>query len=104
MNRFAFKMKLNPGQAEEYRRRHDAIWPELAQLLTKAGISNYSIHLDSETNTLFGYLERSDGHSMAELPLDPVMKKWWAYMGDIMATNADGSPVAIPLEEMFYLA
>lgn len=104
MNRFAFKMKLNPGMAEEYRRRHDVIWPELAKLLRDAGISNYSIHLDAETHVLFGYLERTDDHGMDSLPLQPVMKKWWAYMGDIMATNADGSPVAIPLEEMFYLA
>jgi len=103
MSRFAFKMKLNPGMADEYRRRHDEIWPELADLLRASGISNYSIHLDSETHTLFGYLERSDGHSMERLPQHPVMRKWWAYMGDIMATNADGSPVAIPLEEMFYL-
>lgn len=102
MNRFAFKMKLNPGMADEYKRRHDAIWPELAELLREAGISNYSIHLDADSNTLFGYLERTDQHGMDNLPRHPVMKKWWAYMGDIMATNADGSPIAIPLAEMFY--
>jgi L-rhamnose mutarotase len=104
MKRFAFKMSLKPGMADEYRRRHDALWPELGELLKAAGISNYSIHLDAETHTLFGYLERTDDHGMAELPSQPVMKKWWAYMGDIMATNPDGSPVAIALEEMFYLA
>lgn len=102
MNRFAFKMNLYPGMADEYKRRHDAIWPELAELLRDAGISNYSIHLDADSNTLFGYLERSDKHGMDSLPDHPVMKKWWAYMGDIMATNADGSPIAIPLAEMFY--
>jgi L-rhamnose mutarotase len=103
MGRYAFKMKLNPGMADEYRRRHDEIWPDLADLLRAVGISNYSIHLDSQSHTLFGYLERTDSHGMDRLPEHPVMKKWWAYMGDIMATNADGSPVAIPLEEVFYL-
>lgn len=104
MQRHAFKMRLNPGMEAEYTRRHNEIWPELADLLRKAGISNYSIHLDRETNTLFGYLERRDDHMMDDLPNHPVMKKWWAWMGDIMATNPDGSPVAIPLAETFYMA
>jgi L-rhamnose mutarotase len=103
MQRHAFKMRLNPGMETEYTRRHDEIWPELVQLLKDTGISNYSIHLDAETNTLFGYLERRDDHTMDNLPNHAVMQRWWAYMGDIMATNPDGSPVAIPLAETFYL-
>lgn len=103
MQRHAFKMRLNPGMEAEYTRRHDEIWPELVQLLKDSGILNYSIHLDRETNTLFGYLERREDHAMDDLPNHPVMQRWWAYMGDIMATNPDGSPVAIPLTETFYL-
>ena len=103
MPRHAFKMRLNPGAEAEYIRRHDALWPELAALLRASGISNYSIHLDRETNTLFGYLERTEDHGMDDLPSHPVMQRWWAYMGDIMATNPDGSPVAIPLVETFHL-
>ena len=103
MPRYAFKMFLNPGQRDEYKRRHDAIWPELKALLTKAGVSNYSIHLDDETDILFAYLERPREHGMDDLPRDPVMRRWWAHMGDIMQTNPDGSPVAVPLTEMFYL-
>ncbi len=103
MQRHAFKMRLNPGMEAEYTRRHDEIWPELVQLLKDTGISNYSIHLDRETNTLFGYLERREDHSMDDLPHHPVMQRWWTHMGDIMATNPDGSPVAIPLTETFFL-
>lgn len=103
MQRHAFKMRLNPGMEAEYTRRHDEIWPDLVQLLKDTGISNYSIHLDRETNTLFGYLERREDHGMDDLPNHPVMQRWWAWMGDIMATNPDGSPVAIPLTETFYL-
>jgi L-rhamnose mutarotase len=103
MQRHAFKMFLNPGMKAEYRKRHDEIWPELVKLLTEAGISNYSIHLDEETNILFGYLERADDHRMDDLPNHPVMKKWWAHMKDIMAYNSDGTPVAIGLEEVFYM-
>ena len=104
MQRHAFKMRLNPGMEAEYTRRHDAIWPDLVQLLKDTGISNYSIHLDRETMTLFGSLERRDDHTMDDLPNQPVMKRWWAHMGDIMATNPDGSPIAIPLAETFYMA
>ena len=104
MQRHAFKMYLNPGAKDEYRRRHDEIWPELADLLRAAGITNYSIHLDAETSILFGYLERRDGHGMDDLPNHPVMRRWWKFMGDIMRTNPDGSPVAIPIAEVFYMA
>lgn len=104
MQRHAFKMQLNPGMEAEYIRRHDAIWPDLVTLLRDAGITNYSIHLDRETMILFGYLERREDHGMDGLPNQPVMKKWWDYMGDIMSTNPDGSPIAIPLVETFYMA
>jgi L-rhamnose mutarotase len=103
MPRHAFKMFLHPGQRDEYKRRHDAIWPELKALLKGAGVSNYSIHLDPDTNTLFGYLERPEGHAMDDLPGHPVMRRWWDHMRDIMAANPDGSPVSAPLSEMFYL-
>jgi L-rhamnose mutarotase len=101
--RYAFKMFLNPGCADEYRRRHDALWPELAKLLREAGIANYSIHLDEETSILFAYLERSAGHRMAALADQPIMRRWWDHMKDIMRANPDGSPVAVPLAEMFHL-
>ena len=103
MPRLAFKMFLNPGAAHEYRRRHDAIWPELKALLSEAGVRNYSIHLDPDTNTLFAYLERDDTHRMDDLTKHPVMQRWWAYMKDIMAANPDGSPVTAPLAEVFHL-
>jgi len=103
MQRYAFKMFLNPGETHEYRRRHDAIWPELKALLGQSGVSNYSIFLDPDTNTLFAYLERADDHRMNEVTKHPVMQRWWAHMKDIMAANPDGSPVTAPLIEMFHL-
>lgn len=104
MEKYAFRMRLNPGMAEEYRARHDAIWPELVTLLKDAGISDYSIHLDAETGLLFGVLWRTENHTMADLPSHPVMRKWWAYMADIMETRADNEPVAVPLTTVFHLS
>ncbi|OLP57958.1 L-rhamnose mutarotase [Xaviernesmea oryzae] len=99
----AFTMTLHPGMEEEYRRRHDAIWPELVTLLREAGVSDYSIHLDRETNTLFGRLTRPRDHGMDALPDHPVMKRWWAHMADIMETNPDNSPVQGQLVTLFHL-
>lgn len=103
LEKYAFKMKLNPGMEAEYRKRHDEIWPELSALLREAGVSDYSIHLDRETNTLFGVLSRPADHSMANLPGHPVMKRWWAHMADIMESNPDNSPVQSDLVTVFHL-
>jgi L-rhamnose mutarotase len=103
MTRIAFKMKLHAGVVEEYKRRHDEIWPELAKLLKDTTVSDYSIFLDESTNSLFATLKVEQRELMDQLPSHPVMKKWWAYMKDLMESNADNSPVSIPLNEVFYL-
>jgi L-rhamnose mutarotase len=101
--RFVFRMRLNEGQEKEYKRRHDAIWPELVTLLKDAGVSDYSIHLDTETNLLIGVLIRREDHSMDALPDHPVMAKWWAHMADIMETQPNNAPVAVPLPRLFHM-
>ncbi len=103
MTRTAFKMKLKPGCEAEYKKRHDEIWPELAQLIKESGVYDYSIFLDSETNILFAVQKQSGGQGSQDLGLNPVVRKWWDYMSDIMDSNPDGSPVTIPLTEVFYL-
>ena len=103
MHRLAFKMKLFKGNEDEYRKRHEAIWLELKDLLKETGVSDYSIFLDVETNFLFGVMKIENPLKLDELPHHPVMKKWWAYMKDIMESNNDDSPVSIPLKEVFYL-
>ena len=99
----AFKMKLKPGLKDEYKRRHDMIWPELSKLLKEAGISNYSIFLDEETNILFAVQSISGSSNSQDLSKNEIVKKWWAYMADIMDSNADNSPVTKSLETMFHL-
>jgi len=96
-------MKLFKGCEDEYKKRHDEIWDELKELLKRSGINDYSIFLDETTNELFGYLQIDDVKKLDELPNEPVMKKWWAYMKDLMETNEDDSPISVPLKEVFYL-
>lgn len=103
MPRVAFKMKLFNGLQEEYKRRHNEIWPELKTLLKKNGIEDYSIFLDEETNILIGVLKIQSESKLAELRQYATMKKWWAFMKDIMESNEDNSPVTVPLKEVFYL-
>jgi len=95
-------MKLKPGFEAEYEKRHDEIWPELSRTLSEAGVSDYSIFFDRETLILFAVQKLADGHSADRLPENPIVKKWWAYMSDIMETNPDNSPVCILLPEVFH--
>jgi len=103
MKRVSFTMKLHHGQLSEYKKRHDEIWPELVSLLKESGISNYSIFLNEEDNTLFGVLESSNETARENLPNSPIMKRWWGYMKDIMDSNPDNSPVSTPLKEVFFM-
>lgn len=103
MLRLAFKMKLKPNSAVEYVRRHDAIWPELKQLLKDKGVSEYSIFLDSETNTLFAFQKVSGDGGSQDLADNELIQRWWKYMEDLMETNPDSSPVSVSLREVFYL-
>ena len=103
MTRNAFKMQLKPGVVAEYKKRHDELWPELAAALKAAGVSDYSIFLDEETLMLFAVQKLGEKNSAAELPDSPIVRKWWNYMAPLMETNADNSPAAKPLKEVFHL-
>lgn len=103
MKQLAFTMKLYKGCEEEYKRRHDAIWPELTGLLSSNGVSDYSIFLEEKNLTLFAVLKIKDEQQLSALSLHPVMKRWWDYMKDLMETNEDHSPVTNPLQPVFYL-
>ena len=103
MKRLAFKMHLNEGQKEEYKKRHNEIWPELKRLLKDAGVSEYSIFLDEETNILFAFQKVSGVGGSQNLGETEIVQLWWKFMADIMKTNSDNSPVTVELEEVFYM-
>ena len=103
MKRLAFKMFLNPGQKEEYKKRHDGFWPELNKLLKEAGVSESVIFLDEESGYLFAFQKVDGEGGSQDLGQNEIVQKWWKYMSDIMKTNPDNSPVSVPLEEVFYM-
>jgi len=98
-----FKMKLFPGMDKEYRRRHDELWPEMCDMIHEYGGKNYSIFLDAETNTLFGYIEIESEDRWASSADTEICRRWWHFMADIMETNPDESPVSVDLVPVFHL-
>jgi L-rhamnose mutarotase len=88
--------------AAEYKKRHDEIWPELSKAIREAGISDFTIYLDEETDTLFSVQKLAPGHTAAKLRDTELMRKWWAHMAPLMETNPDLSPVRTPLKEVFH--
>lgn len=98
-----FKMKLLPGMEEEYERRHNLLWPEMKDSIHKFGGKNYTIFLDKETLTLFGTIEIEDEEKWRQQADDPINRKWWDFMADIMETNPDNSPLSVDLHEVFHL-
>lgn len=102
MIRKAGIMTVYDGFYDEYKRRHDELWPEMASELKKYGAHNYSIFLDEETGKLFAYVEIEDEEKWAQMSNSPICAKWWAYMADIMETYPDKSPVYKSLKDVFY--
>jgi L-rhamnose mutarotase len=103
MIRKGFVMQLRPGHVDEYRRRHQPIWPELQEVLREHGVHNYSIFLHPQTLQLFGYAEIESDERWAAIAATPVCRRWWNYMEDLMATNPDASPVTVSLDEAFHM-
>lgn len=96
-------MRLYPGQADEYERRHNQLWPEMIEMIHAHGGKNYSIFLDRDTDILFGYIEIEDPARWSQGADTAINRKWWDFMADIMDTNPDNSPVAQDLQLMFHL-
>lgn len=104
MIRKAFVMRVNPGKEAEYQRRHSPIWKELSDELHRHGGHNYSIFLDPKTQQLFGYVEIESEERWAAVAKTDACQRWWKFMGDIMPSNPDNSPVSNDLKEVFHLA
>ena len=95
--KYAWRGKIVPGMQEEYKKRHDNIWPEMKEVLADAGIVNYSIWMQGEE--LFGYYECEKGvEYAAKVQAESnVVKKWDEYMKDILIMEKDPVTGAQPL-------
>ena len=103
MIRKAFLMSVNSDAHDEYEKRHQPIWDDLAGVLKHHGVANYSIFLDEETSQLFGYVEIESEERWNAIADTDECRRWWSYMRDIMPTNDDDSPISRELKEVFHL-
>ena len=105
MERAAFIFKIRPEMKEEYKKVHDEIWPELAEAIRDAGISNYSIFFRKD-GTLFAYLEADDfSGAMEQLGKTDVNERWQKYMDRFFVKEDPtilGPEIEI-IEEVFHL-
>jgi L-rhamnose mutarotase len=101
--RKAFRMAVHPGHEAEYEGRHRPIWEELERTLVEHGVGTYSIYLDPDTRDLFAYVEVEDEARWASVAQTDVCRRWWRHMREIMPANADDSPVARELREVFHI-
>jgi L-rhamnose mutarotase len=99
--RVGFVMQLKPGFEAVYRQKHDDIWPEMIASLHSYGIRNYTIF--RRGSTLFAYYECDDPSLVEQQRHDPVVQRWWQMMHPYMDYNADGTPWAEPIEEVFHM-
>ena len=99
----AVRMTVFPDKHEEYKKRHDELWPEMKDMLANHGCTSYTIQLDEKTSSLFCYLEIEDEVLFAKTADTEINRKWWDYMVDVMDTHPDNSPVSVDLINVFEL-
>ena len=106
MKRLGMVIRLRPGNEEEYKRYHAAVWPEILRKITECNIRNYSVFF--KDNLLFGYLEYHGDdikEDWAKMAADKKTQEWWAIMGPMqepLATRKPGEWWA-EMEEVFHL-
>jgi L-rhamnose mutarotase len=96
-------MTVDPGQQDEYARRHHSIWRDMRDTLLSHGVRTYSIFLDVATNDLFAYVEYDSEDRWAAIAATESCQRWWKFMREVMPANDDNSPVSRRLTEVFHL-
>jgi len=105
MTRVCFLLKVRTEKLDEYRRRHQQVWPEMLDALRAAGWHNYSLFLRPD-GLLVGYLETPDfEQARARMQDHPVNARWQADMAPFFESLEQGTADAsmMPLDEVFHL-
>jgi L-rhamnose mutarotase len=78
MKRYGSLIKIKPKKLEEYKKIHADIWPDVARMITKCNIKNYSIyHKDGFLFSYFEYIGEDFKSDMAKMAAYPITQKWW---------------------------
>lgn len=104
-NRVGSVLKVKASMVDEYRRHHEAVWPEMLDALRRTGWHNYSLFLMPD-GTLFGYVE-IDGtfeDALAAMAVEPVNERWQALMASYFEGVGEAPDrMMVALEEVFHL-
>ncbi|MFE2447380.1 L-rhamnose mutarotase [Stenotrophomonas sp. NPDC087984] len=106
MRRVCFLLKVRQDRIEEYRERHEAVWPEMRAALAETGWHNYSLFL-REDGLLVGYLETEDfAAAQAAMAATEVNARWQTEMAPFFEALDGARPdeAMKPLTEVFHLA
>jgi L-rhamnose mutarotase len=81
MQRVAFILKVRPEKIDEYKRHHEAVWPDMQDALRRTGWRNYSLFMRDD-GLLFGYFEAEESFaaSLAGMAQQEVNARWQAFM------------------------
>jgi L-rhamnose mutarotase len=104
MKRICFTLQVRTDQLNEYRKRHEAVWPEMLEALRQAGWHNYSLFLRDD-GLLVGYLETPDfERALSGMAKTEVNGRWQAEMKQFFVSPEGLAPdeQMHPLPEVFH--
>ena len=107
MEKVGFKLQLRKDRLDEYVEHHQHVWPEMLAALSQTGWHNYSLFLDRNDATLFGYFETPNLQAALDsMAATDVNERWQAMMGEFFEELDGRRPDEgfLQLENIFYLA
>ncbi len=107
MEKVGFKLQLRKDRLDEYVEHHQHVWPEMLAALSQTGWHNYSLYLDRNDATLFGYFETPNLQAALDgMAATDVNERWQAMMGEFFEELDGRRPDEgfLQLENIFYLA
>ena len=106
MRRVGFLLKVKEDKIAEYKKHHEAVWPEMLDALKRTGWNNYSLFM-REDGLLFGYFETPESFEQAleGMSKEEINNKWQDFMAPyfegVGSKHAD--EMMVTLEEVFHL-
>jgi L-rhamnose mutarotase len=106
MIRVGFLLKVKADKLEEYKKHHEAVWPEMLEALRRHGWGNYSLFMRDD-GLLFGYFETPESFQTAldGMAGEEINSKWQAFMTPYFESPQGARPdqMMVELVEVFHL-
>lgn len=103
MERVCFTFELYEGVEEEYKRRHDEIWPELVADIKAAGFSNYSLFRRGSQIVAYAEVDPDLATAMSKLASSDANARWSAWFEDLIVNLTDAKGRLMSMQEVWHL-